>query len=121
MSAKTILIIDDSNTSVLLMDYALKHAGYNTMPTYSVKEALSRMKGKDPDLIILDLSMPEVSGFDFLNIIKKQKKKHIPVVVISAFDSLASVKKSKEMGAAEFFAKPVKLDQIINRIGELIG
>jgi CheY-like chemotaxis protein len=74
MPDKTILIIDDSNTSVLLMDYALKHAGYKTLPTFSVKEALSRMKKTDPDLIILDLSMPEISGFDFLSMIRKKKQ-----------------------------------------------
>jgi len=121
MTDKTILIIDDSNTSVLLMDYALKHAGFKTMLAYSVKEAFERMKDDTPHLIILNLSMPEVSGFDFLGMVKKKKLDHIPVVVISAHDNVASVRKSKELGAVEFIPKPVKIDIIIERIRELIA
>ncbi len=121
MPDKTVLIVDDSNTSVLLMDYALKHAGYKTLLAYSVKEAFERIKGHEPQLVILDLSMPQVSGFDFLGLVKKKKLGHIPVVVVSAHDNLASVKKSKELGAIEFIPKPVKIDLIIDRIRELIG
>jgi DNA-binding NtrC family response regulator len=121
MHDKTILIVDDSNTSVMLMDYALKHAGYRTMLAYSVKEAFEQMKNLEPQLVILDLSMPEISGFGFLVMLKRKKLGHIPVVVISAHDNLASVKKSKELGAVEFIPKPVKIDLIIDRIGELIG
>ena len=67
MDTKTILIIEDSYTSLLLLENTLKLEGYETQLALSVKEAIELITKQIPDLIILDLNMPEISGYDFLN------------------------------------------------------
>ena len=121
MQEKTVLVIDDSNTSVLLMDYALKHAGFKTQLAYNVKEAFEQIKINEPQLIILDLSMPEISGYDFLRMKKDMKLDHIPVFVISAHDTASSIQKSMELGANEFIPKPVKIEIIIEKVKAILN
>ena len=65
-----ILVIDDSQTTLMLMEWALQDNGYKPIVALSVKEALSLLNTNKPNIILLDLSMPEISGFDFLKYVK---------------------------------------------------
>jgi DNA-binding NtrC family response regulator len=111
---KNILIIDDSNTNLLLLDWVLEQEGYNAHKALSVAEAKKLIKKRKPDLILLDLSMPEVSGFDFLKMKPDLDLKDIPIIVVSAHNNIESIELSHELGAAEFIAKPFKVEDIVN-------
>jgi putative two-component system response regulator len=113
---KKILIIDDSNTALLLMEYALKEAGYMSLAASSVKEATKMMEKHSPDLILLDLSMPEISGYDFLKRTGKLHLDHIPIIIVSAYDSVESIELTRKLGAVDFIAKPIRLDAMIDKI-----
>lgn len=113
---KKILIIDDSNTALVLMEYALKEAGYISLVASSVKEALKLIETQSPDLILLDLSMPEISGYDFLKKKSELHIDHIPIVIVSAYDSVESIELTRNLGALDFISKPIRLDVMMNKI-----
>ena len=113
---KKILIIDDSNTALVLMEYALKEAGYISLVASSVKEALKLIETHSPDLILLDLSMPEISGYDFLKKKSELHIDHIPIVIVSAYDSVESIELTRNLGAVDFISKPIRLDAMMDKI-----
>ena len=63
---KKVLCIDDSETALILLEYSLKEAGFQPVLAKSVKEAIQILEYLKPDLILLDLSLPTISGYDFL-------------------------------------------------------
>jgi DNA-binding NtrC family response regulator len=118
---KRILCIDDSNTALLLLEYALSEAGYEAVLAISVEQAISLIGNQMPDLILLDLSMPEVSGFEFLKMRMQLKLENVPVVVISAFDSQDSIDTVRELGAIDFISKPIKIDPVVKLIRKYLN
>jgi len=113
---KKILIIDDSNTALVLMEYALKEAGYISLAASNVKEAKKLIEKHSPDLILLDLSMPEISGYDFLKRKNELHVDHIPIIIVSAYDSVESIELTRNLGAVDFIAKPIRLDAMMDKI-----
>ena len=113
--SKNILIIDDSNTNLVLLEAILSARGYSTITARSVKDALSKVKHNLPDLIFLDLLMPEISGFEFLeNIRLTHNLNNVPVIVVSALTEEKYIDKSKELGAIEFIKKPIDINSLVN-------
>ncbi len=113
---KKILIIDDSNTALLLMEYALKEAGYISLAASSVREATKVIEKHSPDLILLDLSMPEISGYDFMKRKRELHIDHVPIIIVSAYDSAESIEMTRKLGAVDFIAKPIRLDAMMEKI-----
>ena len=113
---KKVLCIDDSNTALILLEYALNEAGFEAILALSVEEAINKIDLQIPDLILLDLSMPAISGYEFLEMRAKLNLGKVPVIVVSAFDSLKSVSKAQDLGAVDFVSKPIKIDALINKI-----
>ncbi len=118
---KQILIIDDSNTALLLMEYALKEAGFGAVVASSVKEGMAEISRKKPDLILLDLSMPDMSGYDFLKMKESLNIEDVPVIVVSAYDSAESIEMTRQLGAADLIAKPIRLDALMERIHAILS
>ena len=80
-----ILIVDDSTTNVVLLEAILDEKGYKIETALNAREAYALIEKEAPDLILLDLLMPKISGFDFLEEIRKNNKtRHTPVIVVSA-------------------------------------
>jgi len=110
-----ILIIDDSNTNVVLLQAILQSKGYHTMTAGGVKEAYTVIGKQMPDLILLDLLMPEISGFDFLAEVRsREEMKNVPVIVVSALTDDIYVKKTMELGAVEFIKKPIDIQSMVH-------
>jgi putative two-component system response regulator len=115
-TTKTILCIDDSNTALMLLEYALNEAGFQPLIALSVEEGIQIIKKQVPDLILLDLSMPAISGYDFLKMKSELHVEKIPIIIVSAFDSPQSIAKTKELGATDFISKPLKMELVIEKI-----
>lgn len=117
VQSKNILVIDDSTTNVVLMQAILKNKGYLIETALSVKEAYIIMNNKMPDLILLDLLMPHIDGFEFLKEIKSNEKTcNIPVIIVSALTDQVSIQKTKDMGAVEFIKKPVDIQKLLKHV-----
>ncbi len=117
-----IMVIDDSKANVVLLEAILNTRGYNTIKALNVKDAFSLIEKEKPGLILLDLLMPETDGFDFLLIIKSNEStKDIPVMVISAITNEEDISKSKALGAIDFITKPIDIQLLVEKVGEIIG
>lgn len=121
--AKTILIIEDDNFLQGLEATKLKKEGYNVLTASNNTEAFKAMEGTKPDLILLDLLLPDVDGFMILEKIRQNKDlQSLPVIVFSNLSEEKDVDRATKLGANEFMVKSnFTLDEITKKIKELIG
>lgn len=116
-----ILVVDDSSTNIVLLEAILNGQGYEIETAQSVKEAYQIIKKEAVDLILLDLLMPRVSGYDFLKEIKSNEAtKDIPVIIVSAVADAENRKKSIELGALDFINKPIDIQFFIEKIETIL-
>ncbi len=120
-SIPNVLLVDDSSTNNLLLESALRGQNFKILTAVTGEEALAVLRKKDIDLVLLDIMMPGLSGYDVLEeMMKDQKLSSIPVIMVTARSQYEEGKRAKEMGAADYFEKPLKLDKLINRVKELV-
>jgi DNA-binding response OmpR family regulator len=118
---KTILVIDDSTTNIVLLQAVLNNKGYEIDTAISVKEAYSIIAKRVPQLILLDLLMPRINGFEFLKELKENKNlNNIPVVVVSALTDSETVKTTMDLGATSFIKKPVDIQNLIETVATIL-
>jgi DNA-binding response OmpR family regulator len=118
---KKILVVDDSNTNIVLLDAVLTSKGYKTLTALSVEEALTILNKETPGLILLDLLMPKVNGYEFLASIKKNETtRNIPVIIISAVTNTRDIKKSRMLGADDYIEKPVNINTLLTKIQTML-
>ncbi|MBU3914505.1 hybrid sensor histidine kinase/response regulator [bacterium] len=103
----TILIVDDEKLNRVLLSTNLVEAGYDTIMADTGKQALGIIKAEEPDVILLDLIMPEMDGFEVLEHLKMDTKlRNIPVIIVSAANEMEDVVKCIELGAEDHLSKP---------------
>lgn len=115
------MVVDDSSTNIVLLEAILNGQGYIIETAQSVKEAYQIIKKDMVHLILLDLLMPRVSGYDFLKEIKENEStRDIPVIIVSAVADPENRKKSIELGAIDFINKPIDIQDFIERIDAIL-
>lgn len=108
MGSKQILIVDDEPVWLKVLSQMLLTKGYTVRQAASGADALKTLKSYEPDLILLDVRMPDMNGFDLLDHIKQLPKVSAkPVVFVSAMDDFHAKKVAKELGAADYLLKPI--------------
>ena len=116
----TVLIVDDVPTNVMLVQAILKKEGYTLLTANSGKKALEMTDVHNPNLILLDIMMPEMDGYEALQKIKNDEKiKNIPVIAITAQAMTGDREKCLAAGANGYVSKPVNVDElmaILNKI-----
>jgi CheY-like chemotaxis protein len=113
ISGKTILIVDDSYINrELIMGFLI---GYdvNIIEAGNGHEALDILASSTPDLILLDLIMPDMDGFEFLKVMKTKNNK-IPVIVLTAYLKETTYQKCMDMGVDGYLNKPYKMTELLN-------
>lgn len=123
MKQSRILVIDDSTTNIVLLEAVLTEKGYLIETALNAKEALMRLEKQIPDLILLDLLMPKISGFDFLEQLRRDERtKKTPVVVISALNTDdENFHKIKSLDAVDFLRKPIDIQYLISLVGRVLN
>lgn len=111
-----ILVIEDGPEMADLLTLYLKNAGMSVESVPSAEEALSSLEKSIPDLIILDLNLPGMSGFEFLERFKKNFKTATPVIIVSARDADDDIINGLNTGADEFITKPFSPKVLVARI-----
>lgn len=112
-----VLIVDDVASNLVILTELIKQAGYVPRPVTSAKQAMEAMKISLPQLILLDISMPDIDGFEFCEILKKEAwTRDIPIIFISAMDATEDKKRGFELGAVDFITKPFEKTEVIARI-----
>jgi len=114
-SNPTVLIVDDNPASIDFMVELLKK--YDVSAVTSVREAREAMANETPDLILLDISMPEVDGFEFCSELKTDpKKQNIPVIFLTASNSNEDIHHALSIGGADYITKPYQAEVVSKRI-----
>jgi len=122
MTGKKILIVDDSNTNIVLLESLLKRNGYLVFTALNGRQGLDAIQNMVPDLIILDLKMPDLGGFEFMEVLRSNSEwMDIPVVILSAISDSDSIKKSLELGAADYLTKPLDPDRVIKLANTILN
>lgn len=123
MSQKaTVLIVDDEPFNVDVLQQELEDLDYNIITASNGKEALEKIKGQQPDLVLLDLMMPVVDGFAVLSEIKMDNElRNIPVIIVSAANDSKSVVKGIKQGADDYITKPIDADHLKSKLKEYLG
>lgn len=107
-SSKTVLIIEDEEDAAELFAEMMRVSGFHVLKTSSSAPALAMISANKPDVVILDIMMPEISGLDILQQIRSDPElSSIPVVVVSAKSMPADIKNGMEAGASTYLTKPV--------------
>jgi DNA-binding response OmpR family regulator len=119
MKLRKILIIDDDFPVGYLIKVNLEAEGYEAVLALSGEEGLEKAKASPPDLITLDVLMPEMDGFKVLETLKKDEALNsIPVMMISVVNGIRR-KRGMKMGAADYLFKPVDFDNLLDRMRSL--
>lgn len=112
-----ILIVDDVPTNLVILSEMIKSVGYIPRPVTSVKQAQAAISQKTPQLILLDISMPDIDGFEFCSMLKADvKTRDIPIIFISALDSVEDKIKGFKLGAVDYIAKPFEREEVTLRL-----
>ena len=114
MKSYTILIVDDDEQILDFLRPKLRGSGYNVLTASNGIEALEQAKAKEPDLLVLDLAMPRMDGFETLKEIRNFSA--MPVIFLSARGSDADKIKGLALGADDYLSKPFNPDELIARI-----
>lgn len=117
----TVLIVDDSSTNNLLCQTIFEENGYLTTVATSGKEALECIEKNIPSIILLDIMMPDLNGFEILEVLKSEERtKNIPVIMVSAKEEREGMRRALEMGAADYVQKPIGHNRLIERVKKII-
>jgi DNA-binding response OmpR family regulator len=112
-----ILIAEDERDIRDLITFTLRFAGYEVVATVNGEEAFEQAQVEMPDLILMDVRMPKLSGYEACLKIKQiEQLKHIPIVFLSAKGQDAEVKTGLDVGAEEYILKPFSPDQLTERV-----
>ena len=121
MNPKRILIADDEEHLGRLVKFKLESAGYEVDWRQNGKEAWEGIHGKKPDLVILDVMMPEMTGFEVLKRIRADEELvSIPVILLSAKSQQEDVRAGMELGATEYITKPFRPAALLECVQRLL-
>jgi len=116
------LLVDDSSTNNMLIKSYFEEENYTVLTAEDGPTALDILNSEMPDLILLDIMMPGMDGYQVLTKIKSNPvTRRIPVIVVSAKDKKADITKAFELGAIDYITKPVGLGNLFEIVERLIG
>lgn len=112
-----ILIVDDTPANLRLLSSILSENGYNARPVPSGQLALNAVQAETPDLIMLDIRMPGMDGYEVCNRLKaSEQSRYIPVIFISALDAVEDKVRAFQIGGVDYITKPFQAEEILARI-----
>ena len=119
---RKILIADDEHKIVMTLEYTFRKNGYEVFIARDGSEVLELLKEEIPDVILLDVMMPNVDGYTTIQEIKKQEKlKNCKVVFLSAKTNPADIEKGLSLGADAYVTKPYSIKKLVQQVEELLA
>ena len=119
--AKTILIVEDNELNMKLFHDLLEAHGYKTLQTRNGIDAIAMARKHRPDLIVMDIQLPEVSGLDVTKWLKEDDAlRHIPIVAVTAFAMKGDEERIREGGCEAYVSKPISVSLFIETIRRFV-
>ena len=112
---KTVLIVDDEKSIVEILKYNLEKADYGTICAYEGKEALQLARSGNPDLILLDVMLPNIDGFEVCRTLRRENN-NVPIIMITAREDETDKVFGLELGADDYITKPFSMREVIARV-----
>lgn len=117
-----VLIIDDETDVLVLLGMRLRQQGYETLTASCGEDGLQVIKEQRVDVILLDIMMPGIDGYEVLKQLKADPAtKNIPVIMVSAKKQAEDIQKAKTLGAADYVGKPIDFQRLLNIIREAVS
>lgn len=117
-----VMIVEDNELNMKLFNDLLQAKGYETLPMRNGHEALDALKTERPDLIIMDIQLPEISGLEVTRRIKQDEElKNIPVIAVTAFAMKGDEERIREGGCEGYLSKPISVGQFIETVKGYVG
>jgi two-component system cell cycle response regulator DivK len=121
-SAKTVLVVEDNDLNMKLFHDLLEAHGYNILQTKDGMEALRLAREHLPDLILMDIQLPEVSGLEVTKWLKEDESlKTIPVIAVTAFAMKGDEEKIREGGCEAYIAKPISVTNFLQTVERFVN
>jgi two-component system cell cycle response regulator DivK len=119
---KTVLVVEDNELNMKLFHDLLEANGYNTIQTRSGLEAIDLARAQRPDLILMDIQLPEVSGLEVTKWIKEDDDlRSIPVIAVTAFAMKGDEERIRQGGCEAYLSKPISVNKFIETVKAYIG
>ena len=122
MAKGRILVVDDEIYIVHILDFSLGMEGYEVITALDGEQALEKARAEKPDLIVLDIMMPKLDGYETCKMLKAEGgTKDIPVILLSAKGRNVDQKIGFEVGADDYITKPFSPRKLVERINAILG
>ncbi|MBI4055031.1 MAG: response regulator [Elusimicrobia bacterium] len=122
MSKKRVLVVDDEPALTMLLKDNLELEGFEVTTASNGREGLETAQREKPDLILLDVAMPEMNGIEMCQKIKNDGDlKSIPVIFLSAFGQQSDIDAGMQAGAFKYFIKPCDMEDLLAAIQQALG
>lgn len=119
---KLLLIIDDEEDFTSMLSFRLKNMGFEVLTANNGDKGIELARANKPDIILLDLMMPNLDGFQVSQMLKNESRtKHIPIVVLTALTNENSKESLEKIGAVDFIEKPFEPDELLKKINNVLG
>jgi DNA-binding response OmpR family regulator len=116
--SKTVLIADDEPNIVISLEFLLEQAGYQVLVAHDGQEALEAIQRQPPDLVLLDVMLPRLSGFDVCQKIRENPDwQHMRIVMLTAKGREVEISKGLALGANAYITKPFSTQELLAQIG----
>lgn len=122
MTQKKILLVDDSSTMILMERMALSGGGYQLLAARDGEEALKAARDQRPDLILLDVVMPKMDGFEVCRRLRAEgPTRHIPIIIVSTRGEDGNIEKGFNSGCTDYVLKPLNGMELLTKVKSLLG
>lgn len=122
MDQKTVLIIEDEEDAAELFAEMMRVSGFRVLKTSKSAPAIAMMTADKPDIVLLDIMMPEISGLDILRQMRRDPNlANIPVIMVTAKSMPADIKNGMEAGASTYLTKPVGFMELKEAVERILG
>ena len=122
MARKKILLVDDSSTILMMEKFILRNDPYTIVTASNGEEAVHKAVSEQPDLILLDVIMPRMSGFEACRLIRDQDaSKHIPIIMVTTRGEAANVETGWLVGCTDYVTKPINAVELLAKVRSILS
>jgi len=119
---KTVLLAEDNEDNRIVYSTILQHFGYRVMEALNGEEGIAKARTEQPDLILMDISIPVIDGWEATQVLKRDPKtRRIPIIALTAHALASDREKAMEVGCDSYLAKPCEPKTVVSEVERFIG
>jgi len=122
IGGKTVLLVEDNEDNRIVYSTILQHFGYVVMEALNGAEGISKARAERPDLILMDISIPVIDGWEATQVLKRDPEtRAIPIIALTAHALASDREKAMEVGCDSYLAKPCEPKAVVSEVEKFIG